>query len=236
MLQKASAWEITVQALICQVNGFKMRLLSFKFMLLVAILVSACDFWPKDLQSLAESISQQVSGETTAWLVGGDSIVINVASSPLYLVDQPELEIRATDIAEQAIGFSEVPLEAIAITFYEGEVTEDQEKMREFIFLVKENRPILQPYLDFDATGPLTPDEVQAAIDRLGETVTGVQKECIHKEMEARARVAGDPETLDPATFEYLSAESWYVLDPFGKRLILAGALTTEALFFCAGQ
>ncbi|MDX2417534.1 MAG: hypothetical protein QNK19_08750 [Xanthomonadales bacterium] len=213
-----------------------MRLLSIKLMFLVAILVSACDFWPKDLKPLAKSISQQVSGEATAWLVGGDTVVINVAGSPRYRVTQPELEALATEIAGQTIGFSEAQLAAVAISFYEGEVSEDPEKMREFIFLVMENRPVLQPYLDVNATGPLTLDEVQAAIDRLGESVTGEQRECVRGEMQKRAHVAGDPETLDPASMEFLSAvsaETWNDLDAFGKRIILAQAITTKALFFC---
>ena len=125
-----------------------MRLFSIGWVLVVAVSVSACDFWPKDLKPFADSISRQVSGETTAWLVGGDVIVITVAKSPVYHADQPELEAQATDIAKQAIAYTETALESIAITFYEGEVADDQEKMREFIFLVMENRPVLQPYLD----------------------------------------------------------------------------------------
>ena len=216
-----------------------MRLLSIKLMFLVAILVSACDFWPKDLQSLAESISQKVSGETTAWLVGGDTVVINVAGSPRYRANQSELEALATEVAGQTIGFSGAPLEAIAITFHEGTVSEDPETMREFIFLVVENRPVLQPYLDVTATGPLTPDEIQAAIDRLGEFVTGEQRECVLGEMEKYANIAGDPETLDPARVEFLSdlpAENWNVLDAFGKRIILGQVITTKAMFFCVSQ
>jgi len=211
-----------------------MRLLSIPLVFLVAILVSACDFWPKDLKPLAELIGQQVSGETTAWLVGGDVIVITVASSPFYQATQQELEAQATEIAEQAMGFTEAPLESIAITFYEGEVSDDPEKMREFIFLVMENRPVLQPYFDVDATGPLTPDEIQAAIDRLGETLAEDQRECVRGEVEQRARDAGDPETLDSESVEFLTAETWDELDAFGKRLILTGAITTEALFVCA--
>jgi len=209
-----------------------MRLLPIKLMFLVVVLVSACDFWPKDLKPLAESISHQVSGETTAWLVGGDTVVINVAGSPRYRATQSELEAMATEIAGQAIGFAELPLEAIAITFYENAVSEDPEKMREFIFLVMENHPVLQPYLGVNATGPLTLDEVQAAVDRLGESVTGEQRECVLGEMEKRAQIAGDPETLDPAGMGLLSAETWNTLDTFGKRIILAQVITTKALFF----
>ena len=91
-----------------------MRFLSTKLVLLAAVLVSACDFWPRDLEPLAESVSRQVSGEATAWLLGGDVVVIDVTNSPLYRAVQPELEAQATAIAEQAIAFIEAPLESIA--------------------------------------------------------------------------------------------------------------------------
>jgi len=213
-----------------------MRLLSIKLVFLVAVLVSACDFWPRDLKPLAELISQQVSGEATAWLVSADIIVITVANSPFYQAAQKELEAQATDIAEQAIGFTEVHLESIAITFFEGEVSEDGEKMRDFIFLVMENRPVLQPNLDVDATGPLTVDEIQAAIDRLGETLAEDQRECVRGEVEKGAHDAGDPETLDPENVEFLTAETWTELDGFSKRLFLTVAITTKALFVCKIQ
>lgn len=211
-----------------------MRLLSITLVFLVAALVSGCDFWPRDLKPLAESISQQVSGETTAWLLGGDVVVITVAGSALYQAVQAELEAQATDIAEQAIRFTEAPLESIAITFYEGEVSDKREKMREFIFLVMENRPVLQPYLDVDATGPLTLDEIQGALDRLGEALAEGQRECVLEEAKKRAHDAGDPARLNPEDLKFLTAETWNELDPFGKRLILTGAITTKALFVCA--
>jgi hypothetical protein len=204
--------------------------------LLVVLLVSACDFWPKDLESFAESISRQVSGETTAWLIAGDVVVIDVANSPLYREGQSELESLANDIAGQVIEHIATPPESILITFHEGEVSENPEKVREFIFLVMENRPVLQPYLDFDATGPLTHDEVQAAIDRLGDSLTGAQMECIREEVVKRAQAAGDPSMLDPASEEFLTAETWNMLDAFGKRLILAGAITSQAVFECASS
>jgi hypothetical protein len=83
-----------------------MRFLSACLGLMVAISVSACDLWPKELGSLAESITQQVSGDTTAWLLGGDVVVIDVAGSPSYRILQSELEALATGIAEQAIEYS----------------------------------------------------------------------------------------------------------------------------------
>ncbi|MBT8049033.1 MAG: hypothetical protein HKN57_03310 [Xanthomonadales bacterium] len=185
---------------------------------------------------MAESIAQQVSGETTAWLVGRNVVVIDVASSPLYRADPLELETMATDIAKQTIAFSTAPLESIAITFHEGAVSADPGKTREYIFLVMENRPVLQPYLDYDATGPLTHYEVQAAFDRLGESLPEEQRGCVLKEMEMRAGAAGDPETLDPMSLEFLSAESWDDLGAFNRRIILAQAITARALFVCASK
>jgi len=200
-----------------------------------AILLGACDFWPRNLEPLAESITRQVSGETTAWRVGGDVVVINVAGSPLYRKGPAELATVATDIAAQAIGFSTVPLESIAVTFHEGEVSGDPGKMREFIFLVEGKRPVLQPHVDFDATGPLTVAEigVQNIIDGMDEPLSDEQRECVLREVGERARAAGDPETLDPATVELLPARNWDQLDAFGKRLVLAQVITTKALFVC---
>ncbi len=145
-----------------------MRLLFIKLMFLVVILVSACDFWPKELKPMAKSISQQVSGNTTAWLAGGDVVVINVASSPHYRAD------------------------------------------------------------------PLTLLEIQNNfLVHLEESLTNEQRACVPEEVEMLAFIAGDPETLDPASVEFLSAETWNQLDAFGKRLILAQAITTKALFSC---
>ncbi len=209
------------------------RFLSTTFALLAALLVGACDFWPKDLEKLAESISKQVSGKTTAWLVAGDVVVIDVAGSPFYRRDQAELEAVVTDIAEQVVAYISAPLESIAVTFHEGEISENPQKQSQFIFLVMENRPVLQPFIDDDATGPLIGDELEAAVDRLGETVTWEQRECVLGEVERRARNVGDPETLDPAGVEFLAAGSWDDLDAFAKRLFLAQAITSKALFVC---
>jgi len=211
-----------------------MRFFSVKLLLLSTILVGACDFLPRELGPLAESVSQQVSGETTAWLVGGDVVVIDAAGSPLYRATQAELEAQATRIAEQAIEFTGSRLESILITFYEAEVTDAGEQKREFFFLVIENRPVLQPYLDLDATGPLTPGEIQAAMDRLGEKLPENQRECVREELERRAHDTGDPELLDPANVKYMTTESWSNLDAFSKRLFLSMALETEAIFACA--
>ena len=212
----------------------RMRFISVMLWLLATIFVSACDFWPKGLEPLAESITQQVSGETTAWLLGGDVVAIDVASSPLYRADPLELEALAIEIAEQTIAFSSAPLESIAVTFHEGAVSEDPEKMREFIFLVMESRPVLQPQLDINATGPLTLVEIRTQfIDRMDESLTREQRDCVLEEVEKLARIAGDPETLDPASVEFLSAETWSPLDAFGRRLILAQSITTKAFFVC---
>ena len=126
------------------------------------------------------------------------------------------------------------PLESIVVTFHEGEISENAEQQRQFIFLVTENRPVLQPFIDEDATGPLTDDELEAAVDRLGETVTREQRVCVQGEVKQRAKAAGDPETLDPANVEFFTAGTWDDLDAFAKRLFLAQAITSQALFACA--
>jgi hypothetical protein len=210
---------------------------------MVTCLISACDLWPKQLEPLAESISEQVSGDTTALLLGGDVVVIDVAGSPSYQIAEAELEILATGIAEQAIESTARPLESIAVTFYEDQVTGDSEKMREFIFVVMNGRPVLQPYAGANATGPLTDPEIQAAVERmdrssdsLGRSLTREHKDCVLSEMQRRARDAGDPGTLDPATVEYLTSETWGLLDASAKRIFLAQALLSDSLFTCAGR
>lgn len=214
-----------------------MRLFSIVLSILAMISVSACDFWPTNLEPLAEAVAEQSSGEATAWRVGGDVVVIEVANSPLYRIAPLELEIKATEIAEQAIAYSPAPLEGIAITFHEGAVSEDQAKMRQYIFVMANNSPVLQPLPDVNATGPLTRIEVQTQfIDRMDDSLTTEQRDCVLDEVEKLARLAGDPETLDPADVEFLSAETWYPLDAFGKRLILAQSITTKAFFVCQSR
>lgn len=211
-----------------------MRLFKIFAVFLLAVLLSACDLWPRDLEALAESIGEQASGEATAWLVGGDVLVIDVAGSPLFRAELSELEAQATGIAEQAIALTPGPLESIVITLYEHSVSNDEDKAREFIFVVVDDQPVLQPYLDTEATGPLTPGEIDAGIQRLGDALPDDQRACVREEVEKHARAAGDPELLDPASVEFLTAGTWNSLDAFGKRLILVQALTTEALFSCA--
>jgi hypothetical protein len=113
--------------------------------------------------------------------------------------------------------------------------------MRELIFLVWKDSPVLQPYLPPNATGPLTKEELQAAVDlmdqsydRLEKPLTEEHRKCVLEELERRARDAGDPETLDLATVEFLTSETWELLDASAKRIFLAQAITSKALFFCA--
>ena len=88
---------------------------------------------------------------------------------------------------------------------------------------------------NFDATGPLTLAEIQANfLALMEEPLKGEQRECVLRVVEERARAAGDPETLDPTTVEFLPAEQWNQLDRFGRRMILAQAIITGAFFVCA--
>ena len=86
----------------------------------------------------------------------------------------------------------------------------------------------------FDAMGPLTLAEVQANfLSFMDEPLDDRQQECVFREVEGRARAAGDPETLDPATVEFLPADEWDRLDLSGKRIILTQAIVTKAFFVC---
>lgn len=110
--------------------------------------------------------------------------------------------------------------------------------MREFIFLVMDDRPVLQLGLGPDGTGPLTGDEIQAVIDRMDESyerksMTEEYRERVVQEAEKRARHAGDAATLDPARAEFLTAETWHALDASGKRIVLAQAILSKALSAC---
>lgn len=210
-----------------------MRLFTISAVFLLAVLVSACDYWPRDLEALSESIGEQTSGDATAWLVGGDILLITVTGSPLFRAEPAQLEARATGVADLSMAFAPAPLESIVITFYEQSVSDEEDKAREFIFVVVDGRPMLQPYLDTEATGPLTSGEIDAVMERLGDTLPDDQKPCVREAVERKAHAAGDPELLDPAKVELLTAETWNGLDAFGKRLILMQALMTEALFSC---
>lgn len=86
----------------------------------------------------------------------------------------------------------------------------------------------------FDATGPLTMEEIETNFLSLMDVpLSEERRECVYREIEERARAAGDPETLDPATIEFLPTEEWSKLDAYGKRLILTQAITTKASFVC---
>jgi hypothetical protein len=88
-----------------------------------------------------------------------------------------------------------------------------------------------------DAKGPLTLEEVKTNL--MGQTdkpFQEIRRECIDREIEKRAQAAGDPETLDPATIELLATEHWKSVGAFGRRLLLAQAILTKALFVCAQE
>lgn len=211
-----------------------MRLVSNLLWIPIAVLVGACDLWPRNLEPLAEAITRQADGRATAWLMGGDVVVIDVANYPLYRSDPEQLATDATGIAGRAIEYATVPLESISVTFHAGEVGAHPATTREFIFLVRENRPVLQPPLDAEAAGPLTVAEVRALIiDRMDAPSSDGEMECVLREAEDRVRAAGDPETLDPSTVELLPTGNWDRLDAFGRRLVLAQVIATKASFVC---
>ncbi len=222
------------------------RVASLALAALLTCLLTACDLWPRDLDALAESISQQLGGQATAWLVGGDIVVISVEGSPVFERAEDELEAVATGLAEQALAASPTAIEAVTVTFYRNDVTDPEAATREFIFLVLDGRPVLEPGFDDEATGPLTDAEIQASVDGFDEvydgpddTWTPERRACVLAEAQRRARAAGDPETLDPSTVVALDTvpmETWNALEPFGRRLFLAQAVTTEALFACVSD
>jgi hypothetical protein len=213
---------------------------------MVVMLLSACDWWPRDLAPLAESIRQEVSGDTEAWLVGGDIAVINVSGSPVFEQPGPELEALAMSIAKQTIDFVVAPLEAVTVTFYRNAMTDDGEDMAEFIFLVEDGAAVRPWAMDPDVSGPLTDVELESSIDRFDEAYDGPEgtwtpqkRDCVLAEAKARAAAAGDPESLNPATLpslEGVSPLTWNALDDFGRRLLLVQVITTEALFACVGR
>ena len=220
-----------------------MRTFFFVSFCLAAVLTSACDLLPNQLKPFEESLEQQLSGDATVWLLGGDVVIIDVSGSPSYRMQETELGGLATEIAEQAMEYAGKPLESIVVTFHEDRETGSSDKEREFIFLIMKNRPVLQPHLPRNATGPLTKEEIQAAIvridqsyDQMEKSLTDEHRECVLATLERRAADAGDPEDLDPATVEFLAADTWYLFDASGKRILLAQALVSEALFSCANS
>jgi len=93
--------------------------------------------------------------------------------------------------------------------------------------------------VDLDARGPLTLEELDIDFSALGVPGLGEDgRRCVLDEVAAVVQVAGDPETVDPATVEFLSdgSENWSDLGPGGRRIILAQAITTEAFFHCISE
>ena len=77
------------------------------------------------------------------------------------------------------------------------------------------------------------------AYDGPDDTWSLDRRDCVLRESKQRAAVAGDPESLDPATvssLESVSALTWNALDDFGRRLLLVQVITTEALFACISE
>lgn len=136
-------------------------------------------------------------------LLGGDVVVISVTNSPLFFEASVELEALASEIASKAIVGAGVSLESISITFFEGEISEEADKQREFFFLIKDNQAVLQPIFNFDTTGPITLAEFEVFIANVETPLGEEQQKCIFKEVETRSQAIGDPETLDPTTVEF---------------------------------
>jgi hypothetical protein len=70
--------------------------------------------------------------------------------------------------------------------------------------------------------------------DQMEKSLTDEHRECVLATLERRAAEAGDPEGLDPATVEFLTSDTWYLFDASAKRILLAQALVSEAMFSCA--
>jgi hypothetical protein len=88
--------------------------------------------------------------------------------------------------------------------------------------------------LVLDASGPLTVEEIEAnLLWNLDLENTGLEQECMRREIARLAETAGDPETLDPSTVELLSDDTWQGLDPFTRRLMLGTVIVTEATNAC---
>ena len=111
--------------------------------LLCTVLLAACDFWPTELRPLADSIEADVSGEVEAWLVGKNIVVINIAHSNLYQRPAEEVESKARQFAMQAAEAVEEPLESVVVMVHENETTEDESKIREFIFITADGELVL---------------------------------------------------------------------------------------------
>lgn len=98
-----------------------------------------------------------------------------------------------------------------------------------------EERPLF--VIDYNATGPLTMDELQINIPAsLKEQLSDRKQSCWLREIEKMIEEAGDPATLDLDSIEYLrgtDAETWGGLQPHMKRALLAQAVTSKAITRC---
>lgn len=213
-----------------------MRLPASMLGVLGAILLGGCDFWPRELDTLAESIGRQSAGEVNAWLLGGDFVVIDVARSPLSRQPRTALAAVAADFAGQAVAAVPAPLESVVVTFQLDGIGDAENPQQEFLFLLIDGRPVLQTLPDADAAGPLGASEIRAAADRLGDGVSAEQRRCLLDEAQDRADRLGDPELATVEKLEAvasLPAGTLRVLDPVSRRLLLAQAVASEALFHC---
>lgn len=86
----------------------------------------------------------------------------------------------------------------------------------------------------FDATGPLTLEEVEANfLSSMDLSLSAERRACVLREIGERAKAAGDPETLEPGQMEMIPEENWQDIGVFGRRLILTQVITTKALYAC---
>lgn len=204
--------------------------------LMIALMLGGCDWWPQNLSSLEQSIARLTGGEVTAWRVSGDAVVISVEASNRFQEPDQVLEALATDIVAQALKAQTDPVESVIITFYQNQITDDPAQMRDYVYLVNDGIPVLQPDFDFYASGPLSTAELEMSLDQLGDAIAEDQRPCVLEQMQQRAKAAGDPETLAAESLPSLPAEQWQLLDAFGKRLILTQVITTDAMFACLSQ
>jgi hypothetical protein len=86
----------------------------------------------------------------------------------------------------------------------------------------------------FDATGPLTVEEVEANfLSSMDLGLSADRRACVLREVGERAKAAGDPETLEPGRIEMIPEENWQGIGVFGRRLMLTQAIATKALYAC---
>lgn len=88
--------------------------------------------------------------------------------------------------------------------------------------------------VDPEGRGPLTLTELKLSFENeVGRELSARERECVLREVGERTFSAGDPETLDPATVEFIPVDQWGGLDAHGKRVILAQVIVTKAFFVC---